>query len=175
MKKRIKTILLLGVIAIMGLGIFAGCGSNIHCRAVLFDNTSEWARTDFLRENLTRGTFQFHNGYEWEEVADANELPQCRTFIITDEVKFNEIFLQFPPGINFESEILIVHIISNSYLTRPYRLRNLEIINGKVHISVQLQRPRGAVGGAAELQQRVFAVRMDRHPVSEVNFTVRNH
>ena len=171
MKKKFKKILLIGVMVVIGLATLTSC-NNISYNAVLFDHANEWMHIDFLRDNLTQGTGQFFNGYEWELISEEISLPAYRVHIVTNIEKFKELFEEFPPSIDFEREILIVYIVTNIYMGSSYRIRSLSLSNSV--LSVELRRKRRRVVHAASAPlQRCFVIRMNKQNISEVNIALR--
>jgi hypothetical protein len=104
-----KKMIALRVISIMAFA-FSGCGGNKY-DAVLFDNASEWMHGEFLANNMTQGAEPYHE----ESPIDSEALPEYRTHLVTDCAGFDGIFSEFPPTVDFQSEILVIYITTNFY------------------------------------------------------------
>lgn len=164
----IKKILGLGAILIMSFGLFAGC-NNIDHNAVLYDNASEWMRSDFLESNMTQGA----GPYNEEPPANAETLPENRTYIVDDSVKFDEIFIEFPHEISFESEMLVVYITTNFYMGNSYKLINLTVQDGVLNAEMKRGGVSTVAHAASAPRQRCFVIKMDKQNITETNITVK--
>ena len=94
------------LIAILTLTLTACGESDVQPFGVLafYDNAGDWVREDFKSENLLRGVSFIDDTSE-------NELPQTRTFIVCDQEKYEEIFVDNIEELNidFDSEMIIVY------------------------------------------------------------------
>jgi hypothetical protein len=101
--KNIAKFLLVVVIFTVCLGMVSCTGANYNARVLNYNRYSfnyEWHNN-----NLTRGDFN----------ADPNaDLPETRTFIITDQKTLDEIFTKFPK-VDFEKETVLIYCYTDVY------------------------------------------------------------
>jgi hypothetical protein len=101
--KNIAKFLLVVVIFTACLGMVGCTGANYNARVLNYNRYSfnyEWHNN-----NLTRGDFN----------ADPNaDLPETRTFIITDQKTLDEIFTKFPK-VDFEKETVLIYCYTDVY------------------------------------------------------------
>ena len=94
-----------------------GCGNKYN--AELFNNAEQWIRDDFLRENRVKAYYPNENYDENDEQSERyiydETAPLTRTFIISDNVTFDEIFKGDDIVIDFANEILLLYIHSEIY------------------------------------------------------------
>jgi len=172
MKQKLKKFLLIGVVAIMGAISLMGC-NNIQYNAALFDHANELMHIEFLRNNLTQGTHIFFNGDEHEQIDDDSSFPAYRIHIVSNTETFDKIFNQFPPGVNFDNEMLVVYITTNIYIGSPYVIRNLSSSNGTLNIELRRRSGIRIAHAASMPEQRAFVIRMDKQYISEVKVAFR--
>ena len=121
-----KKILVLGVAIIMSLGLFAGCENKIPYNAVLYSNANGWMNEAFLKENITRGCV--YRNEEGEVVSVTGEAyPKTNTFIIQTKEEFEKVFAEFPPKIDFEKEMLILHMFTAMTGNQPYNIIGIKV------------------------------------------------
>lgn len=139
--------------------------------AVLYSNANEWIHSDFLMANLTRGcTYIDESG----KAASANgdEYPVFITKIVKSQVDFNEIFSQFPPSVNFENDILVVHIFTATTGNRPYGITVLEFDGSMLNIQYGLEQSTDTLSGNASAPiQRCLVIKMDSVNIVTAKFT----
>ena len=162
-----RKLLTLGVFLVMALGLFAGCGNNKY-NAVLYDNAAEWIHEEFLQENLTKGA----KPLESDVPDDDADLPDFKTHIVTDIEKFNAIFKDFTPEVDFEKEMLIVYICTNIYMGSNYKLSSINLSDSILMVKVKRQTTGKVAHAASSPQQRCFVIKMDKNNIVTVNFTV---
>lgn len=111
-----------------------------------------WIKTEFLEENKVGDVYYFNP--ECLEDSDENteryyldkESPKTRTFLITDEDTFNEIFYEGALDVDFEKEMVILHIFRDWGSSRPYVLKNVSVDDDTVEISMRKQLSLGNSG-----------------------------
>jgi len=146
--------------------------------AVLYSQAKEWVSEDFLKENRVKayylnedyveGLDDPSNRYVYDETA-----PLSRTFIITEQNKFDEIFSNYNSTIDFEQKIVILYILSDVYNNRIYYLKNLQIENKILTVYYELEHKE--VDDATSLFQRCFMVILNKEEFNKVIFTEKNN
>ena len=90
----------------------AGCGNKYN--AELFNDAEQWVREDFLRENRVKAFYPNENYDENDEQSESyiydEAAPLSRTFIISDEETFNEIFTGDDFSVDFVNVMLFLYI-----------------------------------------------------------------
>ncbi|MCL2061220.1 MAG: hypothetical protein FWH03_01155 [Firmicutes bacterium] len=154
MKKVVK-LLTLGVVLIMGLGIFAGCGGNKY-NAVLYDDAGEWIKESFLDENIT-----YQNN-------DAR-VPNAKSFIIRNQTEFESIFLEFPHEIDFENEMFLLYVFACELGGRSYKIRKMIVENQNLTIEYKVD-SNTIFNWSSAPWLRCFVVRMDKVDILSAEF-----
>ena len=171
-----------GVIAIFCFTVLScftngsGGAERNDFNAVLFDNAGQWVDLDFQRENLTRGYWDslYLNG----ELINTDETyPEERMFILNDKAEFDTIFNEFPSGVNFEKEMILLYGITSIYI-RPVMIEKIKLENEKLNITLKYVRlvPPGQPHppDASVPQMRWFVVKTDKLDIDTVEFSWSN-
>ena len=147
-----------------------GCGNKYNTE--LFNNVEQWIRDDFLRENRVKAYYPNENydenGEQSERYIYDETAPLSRTFIISDEETFNEIFTEDDFSVDFDNEMLLLYIFPKMY-PRNYILKKIIVEGGKIRISVEIEK-RNGVGDAAMPAQSCLLVKMDRIEFDSAEF-----
>ncbi len=126
-----------------------------------YDNAVEWVKEDFRNENLLRGVSYIDDNSE-------NKLPQTRTFIVREQDRFEEIFVDSIEELNidFNSEMILVYTFTSIYIAPA----KIDIsIDDSITITYQFQLKAGT-GSATNPFQRWFVVVIDKEDYSSVIF-----
>ena len=166
-----KRILSIGIAVTMLFAVvtLGGCSARLPYNAVLFDRANEWMHIEFLRENQVNDAW-FWN---WEigtiEEPDVGEmLPNYRIFMVKEEEMFNEIFVEFPPGVDFAREMLIVYMAGISDMQRNFRISNLYIAYKQLNIHLQYR----FFAKNPQHYLIIFVIRIDRQNINNVHIAV---
>lgn len=176
MKKKIAIILSVVVVALASAFVIGGMlFKKIPYDAKLYSERKEmdgWVRTEFLNENKVYGAHYVNP--EWtEESNDISEYyqdresPETRTFLIKDEAMFKDIFYEDALDVNFEEEMVVLHIFTAGN-PRGYDLKDVKVQGGKVMIEMKLQEARRGVADHIQPYQRYVVIKMKKLDVSEV-------
>lgn len=144
MKKKTAIILgILGVATLTVVGIL--CWKNRYGAKLYSEEelVKGWIKTEFWDKNKVYGAYYlnpecFEDSDEYiEEYYQDKESPQTRTFLIKDEDACNEIFSEDALDVNFEKEMVVVHIFSDWGTTKPYVLKDVSVDGDIVEISMK--------------------------------------
>ena len=117
----------------------------------------------FLVENQIAGTYPNNPDSEY---------PTYRSFIVRDQEAFNEIFYENSFAVDFEKEIMFVHMFPDNNSSSRYYIYDISIASSKVTITYILDFSIMMLGSAPVL--RALAVKMDKIDVSEVEFVKKD-
>ena len=147
----------------------AGCGNKYN--AELFNDAEQWVREDFLRENRVKACYPNENYDENDEQSESyiydEAAPLSRTFIISDEETFNEIFTGDDFSVDFDNEMLLLYIFPKMY-PRNYILKKIIVEGRKISVSVEIEKRN--VNDAAMPSQSCLLVKMDRIEIDSAEF-----
>lgn len=144
MKK--KTVIILGVLgAVVLLAVMFFCWKNRYGAKLYNGNVNTYGavREEFIDQNRVYGACYFNS--ECLEDSDEStvqdiqdrESPKTRTFLIKDEETFKEIFYEDALDVNFEEEMLVLHIFRVNHV-RDYSLKNVTVKGDQVEIEIGL-------------------------------------
>ncbi|MCL2061630.1 MAG: hypothetical protein FWH03_03290 [Firmicutes bacterium] len=124
--KKVVRLLTMGVVLIMGLGVFAGCGGKaMPYNAVMYGEiytNRTWLQDEFYEANLTSGSWSSLEG----EYVSGELYPLTRTKIITDSVEYAEVFKDFPVEVNFENTMIVIHCFTTSS-SGKYEIKDISV------------------------------------------------
>lgn len=143
-KKRAIIVSILGAVVLLAVIFF--CWKNRY-GAKLYNgdvNTYHGVREEFIDQNRVYGAYYFNS--ECLEDSDEsteisyrdNEAPETRTFLIKDEETFKEIFYEDALDVNFEEEMLVLHIFCVHHV-RDYYLKNVTVKGDTLKIEIGVQ------------------------------------
>jgi hypothetical protein len=140
--------------------------------AVLFDNAGKWIDLDFQRENLTRGFWD--SLYLNDEFIETDaSYPKERIFIVKDQAEFDTIFNEFPPGVNFVKETILLYGFASTTI-RSAVIERINLDNKKLSIKVKWVRlaPPGLPEPPEAILSRMrwFVVKTDKLNIDTVAF-----
>ena len=140
---------------------------KIKNNAVMYSYVNDLMLPSFFEENKIEGTYQKDPDSD-EEI----EYPSSISLIIRDQEALNEIFYENAFSVDFEKEIVFVHVFADIHLTQYYNIYDISIDSGKVTITYILDFSIMMLGSAPVL--RALAVKMDKIDVSEVEFVKKD-
>lgn len=144
MKK--KTAIILGVLGTVALLAVIFCCWKNRYGAKLYNgnvNTYGAVREEFIDQNRVYGAYYFNSecledsDESTEKDIQDKESPKTRTFLIKDEETFKEIFYEDALDVNFEEEMLVLHIFRVNHV-RDYSLKNITVKGKQVEIEIGL-------------------------------------
>lgn len=166
----VKKVFCFGVFILMGLCFLSGCGNgNIKKYNVqFFSNATEWISNDFLLENKVKGAYYMTGLDEYElEIWETDQTaPSTRTYIITEEAEFKTIFTNYTDEINFENEMVLLHLLKNSGYT--FNLKKINIKENTVDIYYACKKT-GAYGSSMPTASCLM-IRMDKLDIETAEF-----
>lgn len=140
--------------------------------AVLYSKANEWIDDGFLTENRVKAYYPNVNYIEGE--SDPSEkyiydkdAPASRTFIIDKRQSFAEIFTEYESEIDFDSKVVILHILSDVYPYREYYLSDIEL-DGTMTVYYELEK--NDKMDATAPYQRCFMLILDKVQMDGVVF-----
>lgn len=149
----------------------AGCGDPYN--AELFNDAEQWILDDFLQKNRVKAYYVNENYDENDEQSERyiydETAPLTRTFIITDDTVFDEIFQRDSFVVDFTNEMLLLYIHPEIYPGRDYSLKKIAIEGKKVSVLVEIEK-RNGVGDAAMPAQGCLLVKMDKIEIDTAEF-----
>lgn len=168
-------LLKLGMVLMMS-GIYigiSGCTKNKY-DAVLYSYVNDWIDEDFLMDNRVKAYYPNENyvegdSFPWEKFIYDEQSPTIRTFIITNEIEFKNIFSKREITINFNTEMVILYVFADVYPNRNYELEKIELNDGVLIIKTELGE-KSDVDDASSPFQRCFMIKMKKMKIKEVIF-----
>jgi hypothetical protein len=157
----------------MIFGVFVGCVKNNY-NVALDSNANQWISNDFLKENMVKSAFYINEDYIEGESDPSDKYiqdttsPSSRTYIITEEDKFTEIFTEYDSTINFDEKMVILYIFANEYPNRNYKVDKITFNNQMLNINLKLDKKN--VNDATAPFQRCLMIILDKLDVEKVKF-----
>lgn len=126
----------------MLLCFFIGCSDSKY-NAKMYSKCNDWIKQDFLENNKVRGASYFNPDYvegndDVEKFYRDNSSPKSRTFIITEEETFHQIFLENKLDVDFDKEMVILYIFSDVNPSRNYDIKTISLKNEVLNIALEL-------------------------------------
>ena len=163
MKRRIKLLSLI-LCAVLGL-IFFGCEGGVS-GVVLYSKAKDMINPVFFDNNRVCGAHyknpdyvEGESPYYTKYIRDT-ESPSNRTFIVSDEESFTEIFVEGALDVDFTKETVVVYFFCD-VSPREYYIKKIDRSESNMVITVKLKEPAGvscgeAYGDAVAPYQRAF-------------------
>lgn len=145
------------------------CGCNNKYNAVLYNHADKWISEDFLDNNRVKAYYRNENYIEGEDdkyIYD-DEAPRSRTFIITDQDRFSEIFSKYDKSIDFDSELVVLYIFSD-VSPRDYKIKKIYYENQALTIQIKLENTNKK--DSVMPYQRCIMIKMKKLEIESVNF-----
>lgn len=153
----------------MGLCFFSGCtdGNIKKYNVEFYCDAREWISNDFLMENKVKGAHYMIgiNEYGLEEWEMPQTAPSTRTYIITEEAEFKEIFTGYADEIDFENKMVIVHLHSTYGFV--YNLNKMELEDDTASFYYTRK---GKVDSGSMAVVKCFMVKMDKIDINTAEF-----
>ena len=170
----IKKIICIGVVLIMCLGLFTGCGGNkLPYDAVMYGEiytNRTWLQDEFYEANLTDGSWSSVQ----EEYVSGDAYPQKRTIIIADSTEYKKVFKDFPLDVNFENAMIIMHGFTTSS-GNPYEIKSIILDEQSLTVNYRhtTSKKSNTPNASAPLTKWVIVV-MDKLNTETVEFVFGN-
>ena len=145
--------------------LLVSCNINKY-HATLYDDVDHWIKQEFADNNLTSGVY-----YQNNHTTTNQSFPRSRTFLITTQAEFDEIFNSSAPAVDFTKEILALYTFTCDYV-REIKLGDIEIDGLKLEIEYEMVHPLScqSIGDAVPPYQRYILVKLDKVNVTHVQF-----
>lgn len=169
----IKKFLGLGVVLIMSIGLFTGCGGNKYNAVVMESGFS--FKSEFLSENMTLGAYYYNENYDAEAEDPEDEYlrdetsPSHRIFVVKNQDECNLIFSDFQQ-VDFGKEMLLVYCYTDIY-GRPRIIKSIELEGATLSVDFALKQAKPGVGDASMPQRRILVIKIKALDVETVSFT----
>ena len=174
MKKR--KILAIGLLLVMLLQCLIGCSDAARFKATLYSDADEWMDKAFLNENPVNGAFYRNPEYteekryegvsKWVRVEGS---PSSRTFIITTQEEFASYFPSAELEIDFEKEMVILHIFTDCVL-RGFDIEEMELVDGVLTVRVERESKHSKILDSVHPYPRCFLLKMKKAEIAKVVF-----
>lgn len=154
--------------------------SPLRYRAKMYSYCNEWIDPAFLESNKLRATYDNPNYDENEGPTPENPvyfqdltLPSNRTFLITDEETFEEIFTANPIEVNFNEEMIVLYMfIDGVPSTRNYSIKKIEVEGDMATVYFKSdKKPWDDRKDAVRPWHRCMVVKMKKLDISTVTVT----
>ena len=167
-------LLCLALILVFALGIICACNKNDN----FYNDVDDFMKKDFLEQNRTYDVAYEIDVYdsdidEWVKKAQYDKTsPETRDIIVDSEEKFSEIFNEFPTNINFETEMLVVHMftVTNG---RPALLNKTVLKNGNLKVYFKIKPGRPGVNDTTMPGQKAIAVKIKKTELNSIEFILQ--
>lgn len=161
MNKKLTKILIMGMVLIMCLGIFVGCGGNKY-NAELHYNAQAMMNAEYLEANMTLGAY--------DGLVEDTSSPETRTHIIKNKNDFDFAFNEFPKEVDFSKKMVLIYFFTSSYPTSPYKLEKTTMDSDILSVDFKLNKSYSHGPDASKPQQTCVVVLIDILDISNVNF-----
>lgn len=163
----------LGFVVLMFFCLLTGC-SSIKYNAVMYSASEDLILSSFLEDNKVKGAYYKNPDFN-ENIDDSNDeyyydetSPVYRTFIVNSQDTYNEIFADKTLTVDFDKEILYLHIFADTYPSRNYVIDNILIEEEQINIYYKLDK--NNKNDATAPYQRCLVVVMKKTDTSTVEF-----
>jgi hypothetical protein len=168
-----KKIITLGVLAVMCLGLFTGCGGNKYNAVVVEDGVA--FNTEFLKENMTYGAYYYNENYnedidDWSDRYLRDETsPKSREHIIKAKAEFDKIFTEFPLEVDFDKEMVLVYCYTDDN-SRPRIIKSIELDDTTLKIKFKLKEVKPGVLDSTMPGRKCLVVKMGKLDITTAEF-----
>jgi hypothetical protein len=156
-----RKILILGVVLMMCLGLFTGCGGNKY-NAELHYNAQAMMNAEYLEANMTLGAY--------DGLVEDTSSPETRTHIIKNKNDFDFAFNEFPKEVDFSKKMVLIYFFTSSYPTSPYKLEKTTMDSDILRVYFKLNKSDSQGPDASKPQQTCVVVLIDILDISNVSF-----
>lgn len=174
MKKKIVLSVIAGIV--LGIGVVYWWILGQY-NATMYSYANEWIKEEFIENNKVSSAYYRNENYNPElEYDDENwvekffkdeNAPRSRTFIIKNEKTFNEIFTENSMDVNFDKEMVVLHIEGDVYSRDCYLL---SILNNNNKLTFNYMHEITMLSDASQPGPRCIVIKMKKMDVSSVEF-----
>lgn len=145
------------------------CGCNNKYNAVLYNHAEKWISEDFLDNNRVKAYYKNENYTEEDddEYIYDEESPTSRTFIITEQDRFSEIFSKYDKSIDLDSEVVVLYIFSDMS-SSDYKIKKIYYENQELTIQIKLEYIN--TKDSVMPYQRCIMIKMEKLEIESINF-----
>ncbi len=174
-----KNIILILLVLVISVVSISSCGSNdyyVHkYGATLHCYVDEWIKDDFLFENKVKNAAypdpDYIEGVSVHTHISDPDAPKTRTFFIYDKAEFDRIFDNCPLTVDFEKEMLVLNIDSDTKPQNDYRLNEMKIENRVLTLKASpMPNVLFFLNASTAPYARCFVLRMDKTDITEAVF-----
>lgn len=155
--------------------------SPLRYRSKLYSYCNDWIEPAFFENNRLDVSYK-NPDYNEEEPAGPDNprylaipegLPEERTFIITDEEAFNEIFAESPLEVNFDKEMIVLYMFIDGVPSiQNYSIKKIEVEGDTATVYFKSdKKPWDDRDDAVKPWHRCMVVKMKKMDISTVTFT----
>ncbi len=162
----LKKIICLGVLLVMCLGLFIGCGGNKYNAIVISDGYT--FKPNFLKENRTRDSHYLDENGELA-VAEGESYPQYRVFCFKSQAESDAVFSNFSASIDYEKEMLIIYFFT-SYNSSLCKIDKVILEANVLIIRYKYEKPQNRGDNITIPMQRCLIVKIDKLEVESIEF-----
>ena len=178
MKKKIVLRVIVGVIGVVLLGVGVSYWWILgQYNATMYSKARKWIHEDFLDNNRVRGASYINKEYNPDMIYDEEnwvekyiydkESPKNRTFIIKDEITFNNIFKENSFDVDFDKEMVILYMVSD---VCPRECYILNILNDDDILTIQYMHKFSNAYDTVQPYPRCMVVKMKKMNITGVEF-----
>lgn len=160
---------------IAGLCVLCACNENKVWDGELYNDISTHMKEDFLENNKTYGVYYSVKEFDsetnsWEDkIQIEKDAPATRSFIVDNPSVFSDIFEDFETDINFETDMLIVHLFTDTNM-RPVVVQNVEVKNKKLSVKYFVQPGNSEVNDSTAPGLKCFAIKIKKTQIDDIEF-----
>ena len=132
---------------------------------------NDWVGEEFLNENRVFYAYYPDNESEGEFFLELNE-PRTKTFIVTTEEEYRNLFPSDPIDVDFEKEMVILYISATAYpqKTREHYLKKAVLCDDVLTVTVKPEPNGEEILDYGGTYPRCFALKMEKAEITEVIF-----
>ena len=159
------------LIFIMLFSTLTGCSVKKY-NAVLYERANDWVDEDFLDKNRVKGYYKNKDYREGEPLyIFEHNAPSSRTFLITSADEFDEIVCEYPYSIDFDKEIVILHLCYPDFDGGSLNLKRIELRDGVLTVKINVFPAKGDTG--AMPTPRCMMIKMNKVEIDEAKIEIR--
>ncbi len=170
--KKLRAFLLSVLLIVLCLCFLAGCNSY---NAFWDSHANKCISQEFMDNNHVLGAYYRNENYDGNDLINNPKYiydetsPRDRTYIITEEAEFKEIFTKYEGTVDFDKRTVILYMFADGYGGRHYYIDSISLVEDKLIIYYILE-DRGNICDFAMPSTRCFMLIMDKTEFDEVEF-----
>jgi len=137
---------------------------------IINDNAADAVNRDFYDSHYVSGVY-----YDSAlSVSDDSEYPASRTFLISSEEEYEEIFSSAAdPAIDFQSRMIVVYSFADIY-KRPLVIKKISASENSITIVLSHKKAPAGVGDACLPYQRYVVIELSGNNYSDISISVED-